>query len=269
LELDGAEALASTTAVQLATVIASVAVGRALTCEGLQTGAAAGLSVGAFAAAVLCGSLDFADALRLVRLRAEGMERAYPRGYGMLVLVGLDEQQVQTLVQQVGGAQAHLYMANLNAAKQIVVSGAEAALETLVELAREAGVIKAERMAVSVPSHSALLDGVSKELAAAMQSVVVRAPVLSYVTNICGRAVRDAESVRDDLIQNVSHTVRWADGVAVLYELGFRLFVELPPGRVLSHMARLEFSRARAVAIDDVGLEAAVVLGRDARAEYD
>jgi malonate decarboxylase epsilon subunit len=266
LELDRAEALVSTTAVQLGIVIASVAVARALRREGLLAEAAAGLSVGAFAAAVSCGSLDFADALHLVRLRGESMEKAYPRGYGMAALIGLDEQQVRALVQQVGGAEAQLYIANLNAPKQIVVSGAETALETVMALACKAGALKAERMSVSVPSHCPLLNSVSQALAAAMQSVVVRVPTFAYVTNVRGRAVHDAEGVRDDLIRNVSHTVRWADCVTVLYELGSRLFVEPPPGRVLSNLARSEFSQARAVAVEDAGIEPVVGLALHGRA---
>jgi malonate decarboxylase epsilon subunit len=228
--------------------------------------AVAGLSVGAFAAAVSCGSLDFADALHLIRLRGSGMETAYPHGYGMAALTGLNEQQVHTLVQQVGGAQAQLYVAALNAPKQIIVSGAEAALETVMVLARRSGAVRAERLLMSVPSHCPLLNGVSQALTAAMQSVVVRAPKFAYITNVRGRVVNDADGVRDDLTQNVSNTVRWADCVTVLYELGSRLFVEPPPGRILSNLTRSEFCQARAVAIEDAGIEPVVRLAPNATA---
>ena len=96
--LDTATALASTVAVQLSLLIAGVAVTRALAYEGLKIDAAAGLSVGAFGAAVACGVLSFADALPLVKLRGECMEQAYPHGYGMAAITGLDEHQVAAIV---------------------------------------------------------------------------------------------------------------------------------------------------------------------------
>jgi malonate decarboxylase epsilon subunit len=128
LSLDDAAALASTVAVQLGVLIAGVAISRALAQEGLQIDAAAGLSVGAFGAAVACEALSFADALPLVKLRGECMQRAYPRGFGMAAIVGLQEPHVAAIVEQIGGAGAQLYLANINAPAQIVLSGSDRAL---------------------------------------------------------------------------------------------------------------------------------------------
>jgi malonate decarboxylase epsilon subunit len=265
MSLDSAAALASTVAVQIGLLIAGVAVMRALSHEGLVVDAAAGLSVGAFGAAVACGALRFADALPLVKLRGECMERAYPSGYGMASIIGLDEHQMAAIVARVGGARAQIYIANVNAPMQIVVSGAAPALDAAVETARRSGARRAERMAVTVPSHCPLLDAVAGQLAAAMAAIEMHDPQRPYVGNRRARVVRDAEGVRDDLIHNVANAVRWHDSVTLLYELGVRLFIEPPPGEVLSRLAQQAFSEARAVGIEGVQLDSVVLLAERER----
>jgi malonate decarboxylase epsilon subunit len=260
MTLDTPASLASTIAVQLSSLIAGVALTRALADEGVRADAAAGLSVGAFGAAVASGALAFADALPLVKLRAECMAHAYPKGFGMAAIVGLDERQVADIVARVGGAEAQIYVANVNAPTQIVVSGADRALDAAVEAARQAGARQAERMLVGVPSHCALLNAVAARLAAAMLSIQLRAPQLLYISNRRARPVRDADGVREDLIYNVAYTVRWYDSVTVLYELGVRLFIELPPGQVLSRMAQQFFPDARAVPMEGAQLPSIVLL---------
>jgi malonate decarboxylase epsilon subunit len=265
MSLDDATALASTVAVQLGVLIAGVAVTRALRYEGVQVDAAAGLSVGAFGAAVACGVLSFADALPLVKLRGECMEQAYPHGYGMAVIVGLDERQVAAIVTRVGGAGAQLHIANINAPTQIVVSGADCALDAAVEVARKSGARRAERMAVSVPSHCPLLDAVAGRLAAAMAAVEMHDPQPPYVSNRRARVVHDAQGVRDDLIHNVAAAVRWHDAMTVCYELGVRLFIEPPPGHVLTRLAQKAFTDARAIGVEDSQLDSIVLLAQRER----
>ncbi|HZZ85508.1 MAG TPA: malonate decarboxylase subunit epsilon [Anaeromyxobacteraceae bacterium] len=263
-DLDGEEALRSTVGVQLATVTAGVAVGRAIAARGGGPDLVAGLSVGAFTGAVLAGALRFEDALRLVRLRAEEMERAFPRGYGLVALAGLDERRVSALVAEAAAAgPAHL--ANLNAPAQFVVAGSEAALEELVRLALAAGARRAERMAVSVPSHCPLLDGVAAALEAALRGVPLTAPRAPWVTNRGARATRDPEDIRADLAWSVARPVRWHDATCVLRELGARLFVEVPPGRALTGLAEAAFPCLRAVAADEARLDSVAALVRRER----
>jgi malonate decarboxylase epsilon subunit len=253
--LDGIEALHSTVNVQLGLLIGGVAVTRALALQGMSADAAAGLSVGAFGAAVACGSLSFADALSLVKLRAESMQDSYPRGFGMAAITGLDERRIAAILSQVGGAAAQVFIANINAPTQVVISGADAGLEAALRLARESGARHVQRMMVSVPSHSPLLDVVSQRLTQAIAKIDMAAPHIPYISNRRARAVRDAASVREDLALNVSNPVRWHDSMTVLYELGMRLFVEMPPGRVLTDLAQQNFPEARAIAADDAHLK--------------
>src|SRR5262249_36787137 len=119
--LDNAQAQHSTAAVQLGLLVAGVATARALTAEQALPGAVAGMSVGAFGAAVACGTLSFADALQLVRLRGELMQAAFPGGYGLAALVGLDEGGVEGLVERVRTVERPVYVSNINAPRQIVV----------------------------------------------------------------------------------------------------------------------------------------------------
>ena len=258
LMLDTAEALLSTRNVQLSVLVAGVAVARALAHEGMQVDAAAGLSVGAFGAAVACGALGFADALALVKIRGDCMEQAYPKGYGMAVVAGLDERQVAAILARIGGANTEVYIASINAPTQLVVSGADLALEAAMQLARERGARRAERLAVNIPSHSPLLHAVSERLAAAMLTVEFHAPQPLYVSNRRARVVRDAAGVREDLILNVENIVHWHDSVTVLYELGVRFFVEPPPGQVLTRLAREAFPMARAMAAEEVPIRSIV-----------
>lgn len=220
----------------------------------------AGHSVGAFAAAVATGALTFPDALRLVDLRARAMQEAYPHGYGMGVIVGLDERTVSRLAAKAGISKASVYAANVNAPLQISVSGANDALEKVLTLARKHGARRTQRLAVPTPSHTPLMAPIAAELKRAVADVAMDSPVVPYLSNVGGRALRDPEEIRDDLAQSVEHPVRWHDATTLLFELGVRLFVELPPGDVLTRLAADAFPDARCVAVDDAGTDSALLL---------
>ena len=258
LRLDSAGALESTAAVQLTTVIAGVAVARALAAEGCEPDAVAGLSVGAFTAAVVSGVLTFPQALGLVKLRGEAMAQAVPHGHGMTAILGLSERDARALIARVT-VRAPLYLASVNGPSEVVVSGAEAALELAAAEAHAAGAA-ARRLRLTIPSHCPLMAGVSERLRTALQGVTLRAPRALYVSNTRARAAREARAVAEDLIANVSHTVRWHDSVTLLFELGCRCFIETPPGAVLSNLVRDSFPEARAVALEEVPLATAAAL---------
>ena len=259
-ELDSASALESTGAVQLGTVIAGVAVARALVAEGLEPNAVCGLSVGAFSAAVACGTLEFPEALRLVRVRAESMERAAPRGHGMAAILGLSAREASALVARVN-ARTPLYLAGVNAPTETVVSGADQALELAIAAAHDAGG-RGVRLRVSTPSHSPLMQQVSLRLREALRGIRLAAPRVPYVSNHRARVARTAAQVADDLVLNVSQTVRWHDSVTLLYELGCRVYIEPPPGKVLSDLVRASFADARVVALELAPLASAIAAAR-------
>ena len=120
-------------------------------------------------------------------------------------------------------------------------------------------------MAVWVPSHSPLLAPVAGRLAEALRAIPLADPRVPYVTSRRARATRDRERIREDLARNVMEPVRRHDATTVLFELGVRLFVEVPPGRALATLAAAAFPDARAIAVDDGGLAAVAALVREER----
>ena len=187
--LDNAAALDSTAAVQTALLIAGVATARALTAEKVHPTAVAGMSIGAFGAAVTCGTLTFGDALPLVRLRGELMERAFPTGFGLAAIEGLNEIRMEAIVERTRTPELPVYISNINAPRQIVVAGSDSALVAVISQARQQGARRAQRLAVSVPSHCPLLQPVADRLAQAMARLTLRTPSMPYVSNRGGRAL--------------------------------------------------------------------------------
>ena len=248
--LDSGEALASSVSAQLALLTSGVATARALIEEGAQPSVVCGLSVGAFAAAVVADVLPLEDAVALVKLRAEKMVELYPTGYGLSAIVGLNESQVLSIVQAVTTDREPVFIANINAPLQTVIAGSNAGMELALERARRQGSRKAERLEVSVPSHCSLLQPVADLLQQRFSSLRLRKPGLTYIGNVNARAMRTPELIASDLANNVAHGVRWHDATTVAKELGCNLFLEMPPGHVLSDLARENLPGVNALPVE-------------------
>jgi malonate decarboxylase epsilon subunit len=256
--LDTDAALRSTVAVQLCLLVAGVAMARVLAAHEAQPQLVAGLSIGAWPAAVTAGVLDFGDAVRLVELRARLMEDAYPSGYGMTAIGGLTRQQLEPLVMQVHGSAAPVYLANLNAPRQIVIAGAEAAMDAVAALALEHGAQRAERLAVAVPSHCELFEEQARTLACAMDQVPLGRPRITYISSSAARALFDGRRIGADLAGNMAHPVLWADTVRHAWERGARLALEMPSGSVLTKLTAPEFPDGVALSCEGVRLDSLV-----------
>jgi malonate decarboxylase epsilon subunit len=257
-QLDSEEALQSSVTVQLALLACGVSMARALTAEGVVLEAVAGLSVGAFAAAVLCGVISLSDAVRLVRQRAEMMVHLYPTGYGLAAIVGLNETQVSRLVEEAYAERTPVYVANINAPRQIVIAGSNEGIRKVLDAARKNGARKAEELHVSVPSHCPLLEPVAAALRESLKKMHLQSPNYVYVGNVNARTLRTSDAIAEDLASNVSHGVRWYDSVTVLEELGCRLFLELPPGHILTQLAKETIPSVQALALGETSLEHAL-----------
>jgi len=262
LEFDSTDALQSTVSVQLALLASGIAVARALMAEGVEPEAVAGMSAGAFAAAVAAGVLNLADGVRLMKQRAEMMVEFSPKGYGLAAIVGLTEKRVSTLVEEANTVQNPVYVGNINAPGQIVIAGSNEGMSKVLEAARKSGARKAIRLDVSEVSHCPLMEPVADALKKSLQLIHLQKPKMVYVGNVTGRALRSAEAISEDLASNVAHGVRWYDATTVLEELGCRLFLEMPPGHVLSELGREAFPDARTLAVGETSFEYAVRLGR-------
>jgi malonate decarboxylase epsilon subunit len=258
--LDSAEALRSTAAVQPALLIAGVATARALLAEQVEPAMVAGMSIGAFGAAVVCGTLCFADALTVVRLRGELMQTAFPSGFGLAAIEGLDEIQLEGIVEGIRTEEHPVYISNINAPRQIVVAGSDPALDAVIHQSRQRGARRAGRLAVSVPSHCPLLQPIADRLEREMAKFCLQPASMPYVSNRGGRALYNAEDIRQDLATGVAHPVRWYDTLEVLRELGANLFIEMAPGHVSTHLVTELLPDVKAVSISDRGLRYAAVL---------
>jgi malonate decarboxylase epsilon subunit len=248
--IDSEEALDSTVSVQIALITAGVATARALIQNRVEAAVVCGLSVGAFAAAVVADVLSLKDAVELVELRAERMAKLYPTGYGLSAIVGLNEPQVLKIVQAATSDREPVFVANINAPRQIVIAGSDPGMDRVLDQARGQGATKAERLHVSVPSHCPLLQPVADRLQPRLSSVQLRNPKMIYVGNINARAMRTADLVASDLANNIAHGVRWHDATTVAKELGCNIFLEMPPGHVLSDLAKENLPGVSAFAVE-------------------
>ncbi|MEJ5070826.1 malonate decarboxylase subunit epsilon [Enterobacter ludwigii] len=250
--LDSLDALQHTRAVQLCLLIVGVVWARELMRHDVKPDIVSGLSIGAYPAAVMAGALAFDDALRLVALRGDLMEQAYPHGYGLTAIVGLTLSRVEKLM-----AGTQTYIANLNAETQIVIAGSDEEMAIVARKALEAGASKATRLAVSVPSHCALLDKPAEKLAHAFESVTLSRPQRAYLSGSTGRVLWDPLKIADDLAYNMARTVQWQDAMVSANQRDARLAIEMPPGSVLTGLTHLSGWQGEAICLERNSVEVA------------
>jgi malonate decarboxylase epsilon subunit len=182
------------------------------------------------------------------------MIQLYPTGYGLSAIVGLSESQVTKIVEATTSDQAPVFVGNINAPRQIVIAGASAAMDKVLEEAVRQGASKAVRLHVSVLSHCPLLQPVADKLQERMSAMSLRTPAAIYVGNINARALRTKELVANDLANNIIHGVRWHDASTVLKELGCSLFLEMPPGHGLTDLAQANLSDVKSIPVEQGSL---------------
>jgi malonate decarboxylase epsilon subunit len=254
LLLDSSVALQSTRAVQLCLLISGVVSSAILTAENLKPDYVAGLSIGAWSAAVVAGVLTYEDAIRLVAYRGELMQNAYPTGYGMTALIGTDLAAVEAWVKQIYEITPQVFVANINAHNQIVISGSHDAMQQVAILAKQQGVV-AKKLDVSVPSHCELLDQQAEQLAASMEGVTLKQPKIRYLSGTTARTLSKSEQIADDLAFNMSRTVDWESTLQAAWERGVRLQIEALPGTVLTALARRIFKEGTVLSFQGTRLD--------------
>ena len=261
LELDSDAALESSVAVQVALLVAGVATSRCLAELAGPPDAVAGLSIGAYPAAVVAGVVGFADALRLVERRARLMEAAFPRGYGMTAILGLERGPLGALVALVHTAESPVYIANVNAPTQLVIAGAVDAMARVAALAQAHGASGIKPIAIKVPSHCPLLDAPAAALALEFAAVPLQAPRMRLYSASAARELRDPVRIADDLAHNMARPVLWHDTTTLAGERGVGLSIEMPPGNVLTKLATAALPEAvRCVAAADNRIDTLAVL---------
>jgi [acyl-carrier-protein] S-malonyltransferase len=211
----------------------------------------AGHSLGEFTALAAAGALSFEDGLRLVRERGRLMQGAGTRSPGaMAALLGLDADAVRTLCQQASQQTGRtLVLANDNCPGQSVISGDEAALEVGMTLAKEAGAKKVVKLAVSIASHSPLMQSAADEFRTVLAATAFQPPRVPVYGNVEAAPLGGVEQIRRELELQLTHSVRWTESVQAMIAAGVEHFIELGPKDVLtSLLKRIDRSRsARAV----------------------
>ncbi len=245
------EELNRTQRTQPALLAAGVAVWRVWHAAGTPPAALAGHSLGEYAALVAAGSLDFGDALKLVELRGELMQNAVPAGEGaMAAIIGLDDAAVEKICAGFPGPGA-LEPANFNAPGQVVVAGSKAGLDWLLANAKDLGVRKVVPLQMSVPSHCSLMRGAAAQLGQRLLQVEVRRPALPVLHNIDGQSRTEPDAIRDALIGQLHHPVRWSQSVGAMAQSGIGAFFECGPGKVLTNLNKRILSAGTFIALEE------------------
>lgn len=194
----------------------------------------AGHSLGEYTALVCAGALNFADAVRLVRLRAAAMQSAVPEGVGaMAAVLGLDDDTVRAVCAEAAQGEV-LEAVNFNSPGQVVIAGNKAAVERGCVLAKEKGAKRALPLPVSVPSHCALMRPAAEKLRAALVEVDVQAPSVTVLHNADVAAHAAPDAIRDALARQLYSPVRWVETVQAFSAQGIQLVAECGPGKVLA-----------------------------------
>ena len=236
---EDAALIAQTENTQPLMLAAGIATWRAyLAAGGRKPAAMAGHSLVEYSALFAACSLKFADAVKLVRLRAELMQTAVPQGQGaMAAILGLDDNLVRTICAQAEQGQV-CEAVNFNSVGQIVVAGDAAAVERAMSAAKEAGAKRALPLPVSVPSHCRLMKPAAEKLAAALQDVPLAPPEIRVIHNADVAAYETPEKIKDALVRQLYSPVRWTETVQMLVREGIAQSAECGPGKVLAGLAK-------------------------------
>jgi len=257
------EQLRLTEFTQPAIFTVSVAALRVLAAAGTTADYLAGHSLGEYSANTAAGAIEFSAAVRTVRRRGQLMQQAVPAGEGaMAAVLGMQAEAVATLCQEASReVGAPVEPANLNAPEQTVISGATAAVERAVVLARERGAKRAVMLHVSAPFHCSLMQPAQDALAPVLQDIAFSPAKIPVVVNVDARLVTEAAELRDALVRQVTGAVHWTESMQLLIAQGVTTFVEVGPGKVLSGLLRqIDRSQKCAQVEDSAGVEKLVTV---------
>jgi [acyl-carrier-protein] S-malonyltransferase len=255
-----AEELNKTWKTQPALLTSSVALWRLWQAQGGATPAVmAGHSLGEYSALVCAGALNFADAVKLVELRGQAMQRAVPEGVGaMAAIIGLDNESIAANCEKAAQGQV-VSPVNFNSPGQVVIAGHKEAVERANILMKESGAKRALPLPVSVPSHCALMKPAAEELAIALDRLEVKAPIIPVINNANVATETDPAAIKDALIRQLYSPVRWTETVERMANDEIVFEIEMGPGKVLSGLVKRIDKRVDGSAVNDVaGLQDAL-----------
>ena len=256
------EQLRLTEFTQPAIFTASVAALRVLAEAGVTADYVAGHSLGEYSANVAAGAIEFAVAASTVRRRGQLMQEAVPAGQGaMAAVLGMPAETVIGVCRDASSDGAPVEPANLNSPEQTVISGATAAVERAIALAKERGAKRAVLLQVSAPFHCSLMQPAQDGLAPILQETVFSSAKMPVLVNVDAALVIEGAQLRDALIRQVTGAVRWTQSMQLLIAEGVTTFIEVGPGKVLSGLLRqIDRSQKCAHVEDPTSLEKLLVV---------
>ena len=233
------EDLDLTTNTQPVMLTAAVAFYRAwLAAGGKAPALVAGHSLGEYSALVAAGVIKFADAVPMVRFRAQAMQEAVPVGQGgMAAILGLSDDDVRAVCAEAALTDI-VEAVNFNAPAQVVIAGHKSAIERACELAKAKGAKRALSLPVSAPFHSSLLKPASDRLQAYLAGIAFAAPQLPVINNVDVAIVNDPAAIKDALVRQAASAVRWVETVQAMAQEGVTHIVECGPGKVLTGLTK-------------------------------
>jgi [acyl-carrier-protein] S-malonyltransferase len=251
------EDLDLTTNTQPVMLTAAVAVYRAwIAAGGPIPSVVAGHSLGEYSALVAAGVIPFADAVPLVRFRAQSMQDAVPVGQGgMAVILGLQADDVRAVCAE--AAQGEVVEAvNFNEPTQIVIAGHTAAVERACEIAKAKGAKRAMKLSVSAPFHSSLLKPASDRLREYMRTLTFAVPQIPVINNVDVVVLNDPEQMKDALVRQAAGPVRWVETMQKMAQDGVTQVIECAPSKTLVGMAkRIDPALVGDALVDQAALE--------------
>jgi len=254
-----AEAINQTVNTQPLMLVAGVACWRAWReAGGAMPSFFAGHSLGEYSALVAAEALRFEDALPLVRFRAQAMQEAVPEGTGgIAAILGLDDAKLAEVCEEAAQGEV-VEAANLNSPGQVVIAGHRAAVERGMAIAKAKGAKRAVMLPMSAPSHCSLMKPAADRLKEKLDKVEIRKPVVPVVHNRFVESFDDPAKIRQALVEQLDHPVRWIETVQWLASHGVTKIVECAPGKVLVGLSKRIAADAECIAITDTAsLEAA------------
>ncbi len=248
-----ADDLNLTTNTQPLMLAAGVGVVRAWSAlGGPQAAVMAGHSLGEYTALVAAGSVSFADAVSLVRFRAQAMQEAVPAGTGaMAALLGLDDDAVHSACSEVRTEQEIVEPANFNSPGQVVIAGNKPAVERAIVAAKSRGAKRAMLLPMSVPSHCSLMRPAAERFRERLAGVAISKPLVPVLQNANLAAAADPADVKEALVQQLVRPVRWVETVQKLAADGASHVLELGPGKVLTGLNKRIAPQVQTLALAD------------------
>jgi len=247
------EKLNSTNYTQPAILAVSVAIYRQLQSElDLNVQLMAGHSLGEYSALVCSGALAFSDALKLVSKRGSFMLEAVPEGVGaMAAILGLEDSAIEKVC--VDAAEDEVVSAvNYNSPGQVVIAGHKAAVARASQLCIDAGAKRAIPLAVSVPSHCALMEPAAAQLNTELDSIALNSPSFAVINNVDVANCSDSDAIKDALVRQLSNPVRWSETIQYMEANGIEQYVECGPSKVLAGLIKRVNRRSKVFVTADV-----------------